>query len=74
MIEAARSQLGVDYSLGGGGLTTPSAGFSGLVGWDCSSLVRYAYYAATDGKLELPRTTYNQPDVMKRSPVRAAAR
>jgi cell wall-associated NlpC family hydrolase len=45
-IAAARSQLGVAYSWGGGGTGGPSYGISpdtGVWGFDCSGLTQYAY-------------------------------
>jgi tape measure domain-containing protein len=60
-VHAARRQLGVRYSWGGGSLTGPSRGIgrgAGTVGFDCSALTRYAIYQAT--KKVAPRTTYGQ--------------
>jgi len=60
-VNAARSQIGVPYSWGGGGPGGPSYGFAqgaGIRGFDCSSLMQYAWYKAT-GKV-MPRTTYTQ--------------
>ncbi|MFC9973898.1 NlpC/P60 family protein [Spirillospora sp. NPDC127200] len=48
-VRAALKQLGVPYSWGGGSLTGPSRGFgrgANTVGFDCSSLVRYAWHQA----------------------------
>lgn len=48
-IAAARSQLGVLYSWGGGGSNGPSYGISpdtAVFGFDCSGLVQYAYAKA----------------------------
>ncbi|MCF6512833.1 NlpC/P60 family protein [Blastococcus sp. MG754427] len=48
-IAAARSQLGVPYSWGGGGSNGPSNGIppdSQLFGFDCSGLTQYAYARA----------------------------
>ncbi|MFE9412341.1 NlpC/P60 family protein [Streptomyces sp. NPDC006704] len=59
-IRAAMSQLGVDYSWGGGGPDGPSKGFAQgakYVGFDCSSLMQYAY--AKVG-VKLGRTTQQQ--------------
>jgi len=58
-IVAAMSQLGVPYSWGGGGLDGPTLGIAQgaqTVGFDCSGLVRYAFYRATGSKLTLPRS------------------
>lgn len=54
-VDAAKAQLGVPYVYGGGSLTGPSQG-----GFDCSSLVRYAWYKASGGQIELPRVTTDQ--------------
>ncbi|MEU3628341.1 hypothetical protein BS329_15770 [Amycolatopsis coloradensis] len=63
VIEAARSQIGLPYAWGGGSLNGPSGGSApdvGVVGFDCSSLARYAYYQGTNGKVTLPRTSREQ--------------
>ncbi|WP_158886240.1 NlpC/P60 family protein [Amycolatopsis anabasis] len=63
VIEAARKQIGLPYAWGGGGLNGPSGGSApdvGVVGFDCSSLVRFAYYQGTNGKITLPRTSREQ--------------
>jgi cell wall-associated NlpC family hydrolase len=64
VIQAAMSQLGVPYAWGGGGPSGPTRGInyagidgSGVVGFDCSSLMQYAFNAAG---ITLPRTTYDQ--------------
>jgi cell wall-associated NlpC family hydrolase len=57
---AAVSQVGTPYAWGGGTPSGPSEGFAqgaGTVGFDCSSLVQYAW--AKQG-VALPRTTYEQ--------------
>lgn len=59
-VAAARSQLGVPYSWGGGGLNGPSSNVDGTVGFDCSSLVRFAWYQATGGQTTIDRTTFQQ--------------
>lgn len=59
-IRAAMSQIGVDYSWGGGGPKGPSRGFAQgarTVGFDCSSLMQYAY--AKVG-VKIGRTTHQQ--------------
>ncbi|MEZ0366444.1 NlpC/P60 family peptidoglycan endopeptidase RipB [Mycobacterium sp. pUA109] len=46
VIRRAGSQMGVPYSWGGGSLTGPSKGIddgAGIVGFDCSGLMRYAF-------------------------------
>ncbi|MGI8682375.1 MAG: NlpC/P60 family protein [Mycobacteriales bacterium] len=61
VIAAAQRWLGTPYSWGGGTLDGPSAGFgpgAGIVGFDCSSYTRYAYYQGTG--LTLPRTAAGQ--------------
>jgi phage-related minor tail protein len=66
-VNAARSQIGVPYSWGGGGPHGPSYGFAqgaGIRGFDCSSLMQYAWYKAS-GKI-IPRTTYQQMPWVKR--------
>ncbi len=59
-IRAAMSQIGIDYSWGGGGPKGPSRGFAQgakTVGFDCSSLMQYAY--AKVG-VKIGRTTQQQ--------------
>ncbi|MBT2213456.1 phage tail tape measure protein [Actinomadura sp. NEAU-AAG7] len=61
-VNAARTQIGVPYSWGGGGLGGPSYGIAqgaGTRGFDCSSLMQYAWGKASDGK-DITRTTYSQ--------------
>ncbi len=58
-IAAARSQLGVTYSWGGGSYAGPSAGASGR-GFDCSGLVLYAFYQGSGGRLRLPHSAHDQ--------------
>ncbi|MFI6819271.1 NlpC/P60 family protein [Nonomuraea sp. NPDC050328] len=68
-VRAARSQLGVPYSWGGGGPAGPSYGFAqgaNIRGFDCSSLMQYAWYKAT-GRVS-PRTTYSQAPWVNRIP------
>jgi cell wall-associated NlpC family hydrolase len=60
VINAARGQLGVPYSWGGGTPSGPTRGFAqgaNTIGFDCSSLVQYAWAKAG---VKLPRTTYDQ--------------
>ncbi|QGN58853.1 C40 family peptidase [Nostocoides sp. HKS02] len=76
VVAAALQYLGTPYSWGGGGIGGPGLGI-GLggttVGFDCSSLVQYAYHQATG--LMLPRVTDAQaaalPHVPPGSPLRA---
>lgn len=61
VVAAAMSQLGVPYSWGGGGPGGPSYGIAqgaGIRGFDCSSLMQYAY--SKGAKHRLSRTTYTQ--------------
>ncbi|MEV5300239.1 NlpC/P60 family protein [Amycolatopsis methanolica] len=63
VLAAALSQQGVPYAWGGGTVDGPSAGIgrdAGVVGFDCSSLVRFAYYQGSGGKVTLPRTSREQ--------------
>lgn len=57
VVERALSQRGRPYAYGGGGPGGPSRGQDGDIGFDCSSLVQYAY---TGVGVDLPRTTYDQ--------------
>lgn len=66
-VHAARSQIGVPYSWGGGGPGGPSFGIgrgAGIRGFDCSGLMEYAWFKAT-GK-SIGGTTYEQLARMKR--------
>lgn len=59
-VEAAKQHLGVPYSWGGGTPSGPTRGFgrgANTVGFDCSSLVQYAWAKAG---VKLPRVTYDQ--------------
>lgn len=61
VVTAARSQLGLPYSWGGGGINGPSFGFgrgAGIRGFDCSSLMQYAWYQGAG--VRIPRVTYDQ--------------
>lgn len=55
VIEAAHAKIGTPYSWGGGTLDGPSQG-----GFDCSGLVRYAYFQGTGHTITLPRTSQDQ--------------
>lgn len=73
-VNAAKSQLGVPYSWGGGGTGGKSRGFgrgANTIGFDCSSLVQYAW--AKQG-VQLPRTTYDQIHVGQAVPSLADAK
>lgn len=75
VVNAAKEQMGVPYSWGGGTPSGPGRGFgrgANTVGFDCSSLVQYAW--AKVG-VKLPRTTYDQikvgsavPNIAKSQP------
>ncbi|WP_347354618.1 C40 family peptidase [Intrasporangium sp.] len=71
-VAAALTQVGVPYSWGGGTTTGPSAGFgtgTGVVGFDCSSLVQYAWHqAGTD----LPRVATAQAGAVPHVPLQPA--
>ena len=57
-VASALRFLGTPYSWGGGGIAGPGRGFgpgADTIGFDCSSLVQYAYHQATG--LSLPRVT-----------------
>ena len=72
VIEAGKTQIGVDYSWGGGTLEGPSEGFAqgaGINGFDCSSFVRYAIYQGTDKTYEIPRTATEQWKALKKNKV-----
>ena len=73
-VNAAKEHIGVPYSWGGGTPSGPSEGFgkgAGTVGFDCSSLVQYAWAKAG---VKLPRTTYDQINVGKAVPNLAQAK
>ncbi|GAB3213326.1 hypothetical protein GCM10027294_43830 [Marinactinospora endophytica] len=58
-VQRAASQLGLPYSWGGGGPGGPSRGFgrgAAYIGFDCSSLMQYAWWPW----VKLPRVTYDQ--------------
>jgi peptidoglycan DL-endopeptidase RipA len=58
---SAVGRIGIPYSWGGGGPQGPSLGFAqgaSTVGFDCSSLMQYAYFRATG--VVLPRTAAAQ--------------
>lgn len=63
VIASAKRWLGTPYSWGGGSISGPTYGVaqgSGTKGFDCSSLVQYAVYHASGGKILLPRTSQVQ--------------
>ncbi|MDV6278174.1 peptidoglycan DD-metalloendopeptidase family protein [Rhodococcus erythropolis] len=55
VVSAAQEYLGTPYVWGGGGTGGPTGG-----GFDCSGLTSYAVYAASAGKVSLPRTSEQQ--------------
>lgn len=61
-IAAEKAKLGTPYSLGGGTPQGPTVGNTSPAGWDCSSYVQMAFWQASGGKINLPRTTYEQVD------------
>lgn len=66
VIAAGKTQIGVDYSWGGGTKDGPSEGFgrgAGVTGFDCSSLMQYALRKGA--KYELPRTAGEQYEATK---------
>ncbi|MBV6700301.1 C40 family peptidase [Kitasatospora aureofaciens] len=81
-VRRAQTQLGLPYSWGGGSPAGPSTGFcdgvNGIrngvclaqttVGWDCSSLVQYAYWPTR----QLPRTAAEQYSATSDHPVARA--
>lgn len=59
----AKKWLGTPYSWGGGSINGPTTGIAqgaGTSGFDCSSLVQYAVYHASKGKITLPRVSQAQ--------------
>jgi cell wall-associated NlpC family hydrolase len=73
IIDKAAEHVGKTmYAWGGGTLNGPSPGTAidaGIIGFDCSSLVRYAYYQGTNGRITLPRTSQEQYNATKSHPV-----
>lgn len=66
---SALQYLGTPYSWGGGGIGGPSTGFgpgATTTGFDCSSLVQFAYHQASG--LTLPRTTDSQAAALPHVP------
>lgn len=64
-VGAAKKWLGTPYSWGGGTPSGPTKGFAqgaNTTGFDCSSLMQYAWAKAG---VQLPRTTYDQIKVGK---------
>lgn len=78
-VDAAMEYVGLRYSWGGGSLTGPTVGIRdggvadsygdyAAVGFDCSGLTRYAVYQGTNGRVTLPRVTYDQRNAGTRLP------
>ncbi|PBA23633.1 glycoside hydrolase [Mycobacterium avium] len=61
VVKNADRALGLPYIWGGGGAGGPTGG-----GFDCSGLTQFAVAQATDGRVLLPRTTYEQIHVGER--------
>lgn len=67
VVAAARSQIGVPYSWGGGGPGGPSYGIgrgAGTKGFDCSGLTEYAWYKAIGRSIG--GVTYTQKQILQR--------
>jgi cell wall-associated NlpC family hydrolase len=63
VLSVALEQVGVPYAWGGGSLRGPGPGTgpdADVVGFDCSSLVQFAYHQGTGGQVTLPRTSRQQ--------------
>ena len=61
VVAAAKTQLNVPYSWGGGGIHGPTKGTeqgAHTVGFDCSSLMQYSYYVGAH--ISIPRNTHEQ--------------
>ncbi|QBJ97660.1 lytic transglycosylase [Rhodococcus sp. ABRD24] len=66
-VQLAMRYLGLPYVWGGGNISGPSMG-----GFDCSGLTSFAVFAATGGKVTLPRTSETQWGVGTEIPMAAA--
>jgi cell wall-associated NlpC family hydrolase len=74
VVEVAQEQIGIPYAWGGGDRMGPGPGFcddgngylngvcmaDSTVGFDCSGLTLYAWYAASGGTVDLPHTAAAQ--------------
>ncbi len=61
IVSAAREQYGQPYVWGGGDTSGPTGGQgSGEKGFDCSGLVLWAVFQATNGRVTLPHQTMSQ--------------
>ncbi|PTR30397.1 transglycosylase protein with SLT domain [Rhodococcus sp. OK519] len=67
IVQLAMRYLGLPYVWGGGNITGPTMG-----GFDCSGLTSYAMFAASGGKVSLPRTSETQWAVGTEIPMAAA--
>ncbi|NKV30935.1 lytic transglycosylase [Rhodococcus hoagii] len=67
IVQLAMRYLGLPYVWGGGNISGPTAG-----GFDCSGLTSYAIFAASGGKVVLPRTSETQWSVGTEIPMAAA--
>lgn len=68
-VQAALAQVGVPYSWGGGSVRGPKVGFgsgAGVAGFDCSSLVQYAWHQAG---VDLPRVATAQAAAVQPLPL-----
>lgn len=68
-VAAALAQVGTPYAWGGGTPNGPSAGFgagAGVLGFDCSSLMQYAWHQAG---VDLPRVASAQAAAVQRLPL-----
>lgn len=68
-VAAATAAVGTPYSWGGGTVSGPSPGFgsgAGVVGFDCSSLMQYAWHQAG---VDLPRVATAQASAMPSLPL-----
>jgi cell wall-associated NlpC family hydrolase len=68
VVQAAAKWIGTMYAWGGGTLDGPSGGSApdvGVIGFDCSALVRFAYFQGTGHLITLPRTAEAQFDATK---------
>ena len=78
-VDAAMEYVGMRYSWGGGSFTGPTTGIRdggvadsygdyAAVGFDCSGITQYAVYQGTNGRVKLPRVTYDQRNAGTRLP------
>ncbi|MGF7121268.1 NlpC/P60 family protein [Rhodococcus sp. BE178] len=67
VVQLAMRYLGLPYVWGGGNISGPSMG-----GFDCSGLTSFAVFAASGGKVALPRTSETQWGVGTEIPMAAA--